>query len=102
MFCLLQKIATPRLSAHHPFRNLSRLLRSTLRRLQIALSNQPDTELTHRGCWTSRPSVDCSPASEASQLCFASVQNKLHRATHALTAAEIIFERAGAAQRFRD
>jgi hypothetical protein len=41
-------------------------------------------------------SVDYNPAAEASQLFFATVQNKMHWATHGHTAAEVIHERADA------
>ncbi len=43
-------------------------------------------------------SVDYSPSTEMSQLFFATVQNKMHWATHGHTAAEIINERADATQ----
>ncbi|EIP99299.1 virulence protein [Opitutaceae bacterium TAV1] len=45
-------------------------------------------------------SVDYSPDAEASQRFFAAVQNKMHWATHGHTAAEVIAERADAAQPF--
>lgn len=41
-------------------------------------------------------SVDYDPATEASQQFFATVQNKMHWATHGRTAAELIHERADA------
>jgi hypothetical protein len=41
-------------------------------------------------------SVDYDPAAEASQLFFATVQNKMHWATHGHTAAEVIHARADA------
>ncbi len=43
-------------------------------------------------------SVDYMPDAEASQKFFATVQNKMHWATHGHTAAEVIAERADAAQ----
>jgi hypothetical protein len=43
-------------------------------------------------------SVDYSPDAEASQAFFATVQNKMHWAAHGHTAAEVIAERADAAQ----
>jgi len=43
-------------------------------------------------------SIDYSPDAEASQQFFATVQNKMHWATHGHTAAEIIHERADAAK----
>jgi len=45
-------------------------------------------------------SVDYSPDAEASQTFFATVQNKMHWATHGHTAAEVITERADATQPF--
>jgi hypothetical protein len=45
-------------------------------------------------------SVDYSPDAEASQQFFATVQNKMHWATHGHTAAELIAQRADAAQPF--
>jgi hypothetical protein len=45
-------------------------------------------------------SVDYSPDTELAQQFFAMVQNKMHWATHGHTAAEIIHERANAAQPF--
>jgi len=45
-------------------------------------------------------SVDYSPDTELAQQFFATVQNKMHWATHGHTAAEIIHERANAAQPF--
>lgn len=45
-------------------------------------------------------SVDYTPDAEASQQFFATVQNKMHWATHGHTAAEIIHERADATQPF--
>jgi len=42
-------------------------------------------------------SVDYSPNSEQAQLFFASVQNKMHWAIHGHTAAEVIYNRANAA-----
>jgi hypothetical protein len=45
-------------------------------------------------------SVDYTPDSEASQLFFATVQNKMHWATHGHTAAEIISARADASEPF--
>lgn len=45
-------------------------------------------------------SVDYTPDTEASQQFFATVQNKMHWATHGHTAAEIIHERADAAKPF--
>ena len=45
-------------------------------------------------------SVDYSPDAELAQQFFATVQNKMHWATHGHTAAEIIHERADAAQPF--
>jgi hypothetical protein len=45
-------------------------------------------------------SVDYDPSAEASQLFFATVQNKMHWATHGHTAAEIIHERADAGKPF--
>jgi hypothetical protein len=45
-------------------------------------------------------SVDYTPDAEVSQRFFATVQNKMHWATHGHTAAEIIHERADAAQPF--
>ncbi len=41
-------------------------------------------------------SIDYGPAEEASQLFFATVQNKMHWAAHGQTAAEVIVERADA------
>lgn len=41
-------------------------------------------------------SVDYDPSAEASQLFFATVQNKMHWATHGHTAAEVIHQRADA------
>jgi len=41
-------------------------------------------------------SVDYDPSAEASQLFFATVQNKMHWATHGHTAAEVIHQRANA------
>jgi hypothetical protein len=41
-------------------------------------------------------SIDYDPSSEASQRFFATVQNKMHWATHGRTAAELIHERADA------
>jgi hypothetical protein len=43
-------------------------------------------------------SVDYAPDAEASQAFFATVQNKMHWASHGHTAAEVIAERADAAQ----
>ena len=43
-------------------------------------------------------SIDYDPAVEASQLFFATVQNKIHWAAHGHTAAEIVNERADAAR----
>jgi hypothetical protein len=43
-------------------------------------------------------SVDYAPDTEASQTFFATVQNKMHWASHGHTAAEVIAERADAAQ----
>lgn len=43
-------------------------------------------------------SVDYAPDAEASQTFFATVQNKMHWATHGHTAAEVIAERADASQ----
>ena len=43
-------------------------------------------------------SIDYDPGTEASQLFFATVQNKMHWAAHGHTAAEIIAQRADAAQ----
>jgi len=43
-------------------------------------------------------SVDYTPDAEASQKFFATVQNKMHWATHGRTAAEVIAERADATQ----
>jgi hypothetical protein len=43
-------------------------------------------------------SVDYSPGTEVSQQFFATVQNKMHWATHGHTAAELIHQRADAAQ----
>ena len=45
-------------------------------------------------------SVDYTPDAEQSQRFFATVQNKMHWATHGHTAAEVIAERADAAQPF--
>ena len=45
-------------------------------------------------------SVDYSPDTEASQLFFATVQNKMHWAAHGHTAAEVIHARADASQPF--
>ena len=45
-------------------------------------------------------SVDYTPDAEASQKFFATVQNKMHWATHGHTAAEIIHERADAGKPF--
>ena len=45
-------------------------------------------------------SVDYTPDAEQSQRFFATVQNKMHWATHAHTAAEVIAERADAGQPF--
>jgi len=45
-------------------------------------------------------SVDYTPDAEASQKFFATVQNKMHFATHGHTAAEIIIERADATEPF--
>ncbi|MBI3853026.1 MAG: virulence RhuM family protein [Verrucomicrobia bacterium] len=45
-------------------------------------------------------SVDYDPSAEASQLFFATVQNKMHWATHGHTAAELIHERADAGKPF--
>ena len=45
-------------------------------------------------------SVDYTPDAGVSQQFFAAVQNKMHWATHAHTAAEIIYERADAGQPF--
>jgi hypothetical protein len=45
-------------------------------------------------------SVDYDPSAEASQKFFATVQNKMHWATHGHTAAELIHERADASQPF--
>ena len=41
-------------------------------------------------------SIDYSPQAEVSQLFFATVQNKMHWATHGQTAAEVIHQRADA------
>jgi hypothetical protein len=43
-------------------------------------------------------SVDYDPSAEASQRFFATVQNKMHWATHGHTAAEVIHQRADAAK----
>ena len=43
-------------------------------------------------------SIDYDPGEEASQQFFATVQNKMHWATHGHTAAEVIHQRADAAQ----
>jgi len=43
-------------------------------------------------------SIDYDPAEEASQMFFATVQNKIHWAAHGHTAAEIVNERADAAR----
>ena len=45
-------------------------------------------------------SVDYKPDAELSQRFFATVQNKMHWATHGRTAAEIIHERADATKPF--
>jgi hypothetical protein len=45
-------------------------------------------------------SVDYDPSAEASQKFFATVQNKMHWATHGHTAAELIHERADAGKPF--
>jgi hypothetical protein len=45
-------------------------------------------------------SVDYDPSAEATQRFFATVQNKMHWATHGHTAAEIIHQRADAAKPF--
>jgi hypothetical protein len=45
-------------------------------------------------------SVDYDPSAEASQRFFATVQNKMHWATHGHTAAEIVHERADATKLF--
>ena len=45
-------------------------------------------------------SVDYDPAAESSQQFFATVQNKMHWATHGRTAAELIHERADAEKPF--
>lgn len=45
-------------------------------------------------------SVDYTPDAEVSQQFFATVQNKMHWATHGRTAAEVIHERADAGQAF--
>ncbi len=45
-------------------------------------------------------SVDYAPDAEVSQQFFATVQNKMHWATHGRTAAEVIHERADAGQPF--
>jgi len=45
-------------------------------------------------------SVDYDPSAEASQEFFATVQNKMHWATHGRTAAELIHERADAGKPF--
>lgn len=45
-------------------------------------------------------SVDYDPATEASELFFATVQNKMHWATHGQTAAEVIHARADAGKPF--
>ena len=45
-------------------------------------------------------SVDYDPSAEATQRFFATVQNKMHWATHGRTAAEVIVERADATQPF--
>jgi len=45
-------------------------------------------------------SVDYDPSAEASQQFFATVQNKMHWATHGHTAAEIVHERADAGKPF--
>ena len=43
-------------------------------------------------------SIDYDPAEEASQMFFATVQNKIHWAAHGHTAAEVVNERADAAR----
>ncbi|MEN6448415.1 MAG: virulence RhuM family protein [Syntrophaceae bacterium] len=43
-------------------------------------------------------SIDYDPSTEASQLFFATVQNKMHWAAHGHTAAEIVYQRADAAK----
>ena len=43
-------------------------------------------------------SIDYDPSAEATQLFFATVQNKMHWAAHGQTAAEVIHERADAAE----
>ena len=45
-------------------------------------------------------SVDYTPDAELSQQFFATVQNKMHWATHGHTAAEVIHERADATKPF--
>jgi hypothetical protein len=45
-------------------------------------------------------SVDYDPSAEASQQFFATVQNKIHWATHGHTAAEVVSERADASKPF--
>lgn len=45
-------------------------------------------------------SVDYSPDTESTRQFFATVQNKMHWAAHGHTAAEVVFERADAAQPF--
>jgi len=45
-------------------------------------------------------SVDYDPSSVASELFFATVQNKMHWATHGHTAAEVIYARADAGKQF--
>jgi len=44
-------------------------------------------------------SIDYDPGAEASQRFFATVQNKMHWATHGHTAAEIVYARADATKR---
>jgi hypothetical protein len=43
-------------------------------------------------------SIDYDPKAETSQLFFATVQNKMHWATHGKTAAEIVYQRADSAK----
>ena len=49
-------------------------------------------------CDIYRTSVDYDPSAEMTQLFFQTVQNKMHRAVHGQTAAEVIHRRANAAQ----
>jgi hypothetical protein len=44
-------------------------------------------------------SIDYDPNTEASQLCFATVQNKMHWAAHGHTAAEIVYQRSDAGRK---